>query len=358
MMRNRSVLGIVGSALLLCGLPMFGRAASVTLQRDAVIPVVVEESLSLKDSQPGDRFSARVQDINGRLPKGTVFAGRVVAVHASEGGKSASIDLEFTQILGPHGETTTVDAVPVLLKDKFLSKDADGNLTLRPEARTEGAASVGTLLKHPSEETALQALIDGPSDHSPADLVVTRGEKLGVVINRPVTWDLSPAQSVDKEPEPLLTPKLVTPYFGAPAGPQAPTRVLPKISGPSTYRTQELSGYRNSDSLQVQVGQQIIVFDRGYQPYRIGNTVMVPLTRAADQLGFQVDFGRKTNIYVEGDGFTIRLTQGSREYHVNGQVEVLPRAVTHHNDIIYVPLELLNTLTKENILVNGNKIGA
>ena len=84
----------------------------ITLYQDTVIPIVLDQPLSSTDNQPGDTFTATVND-DGKpenLPSGTKVEGHVVAAYPMSEGQPATLQLAFDRLVLPDGQTVPIEA--------------------------------------------------------------------------------------------------------------------------------------------------------------------------------------------------------------------------------------------------------
>ena len=90
-----------------------------------MIPVRLYTPLSSKTNRPGDRFTATVKygrDDAG-MPEGTRVEGVVREAIPSGNGKPGVLDIDFTRVVFPSGNTKTLDA-------SLISLDSDRHCNL------------------------------------------------------------------------------------------------------------------------------------------------------------------------------------------------------------------------------------
>ncbi|MGV3618807.1 MAG: copper amine oxidase N-terminal domain-containing protein [Fimbriimonas sp.] len=352
-MPNLRSFGLLGAATVLLGVPAFSSAATLVLRRDTVLPVVFGDSLTVRENRTGDRFTVRVED-SSQAPRGTRLEGRIVAMRESRGGRPASMDLEFTDIVMPDGTRRALRAVPIPLNDANVSRDRDGRLVVRRDPRkTEkfaiggalGGLVLGALGKKPVEGAIIGAIagavVGEASRKEDETTVVRRGQKMGALIDRDVRiefrdrdsdrWD---DEDRDRDDDDRYDDR-----------------------DRDRDRDRDDDRYDDRDErIVIEHADRELRFSDEEAPYREGNTIMVPLKRVADQLGLEVEDGRYKAIYVSGDKGSLRLEMDSSQARLNGKTTTLAHAVVDRDGVVYVPLDALAGLAKERITANGNRI--
>lgn len=326
-------------------MPGIGNASTYLLRRDNVLPVVFEDKLTMKESRPGDTFVVRVTD-NGQLPPGSEMLGRIDRIHPPRGNRPPSMDLRFTDILLPDHSRVSIDAAPLLLDDKTITRDGDGRMMAKQDIRQQqsdvlggaiGGFIVGSLFHRRVTGTIIGTMVGVSAAQSErakdSNIIASPGDKVGALINRDVSID----------------------YVGVPISRYDINRNLDRgMDGPVRgYRGPVDS--RRSGVIQITFENRDLGFPDDARPYRIGREVMVPLEPIADQLKLDVDRRPDRTIYVDGPDRNLRLTLNSREARLDGQRFDLPRTVLELNGVLYVPLSALTPMLKHDLLVNGKK---
>src|SRR5207249_4763290 len=110
-----------------------------------VIPVKLKSELSSKTSRPGDHFTAVVRsgrDDSG-LPDGTRVEGVVREALPSAEGKPGVLDLDFTKIVFPDGQTRSLEASLVSLDAKNVKRTSDGRLVATGKSSSDRTKFIG-----------------------------------------------------------------------------------------------------------------------------------------------------------------------------------------------------------------------
>jgi hypothetical protein len=83
---------------------------------------------------------------------------------------------------------------------------------------------------------------------------------------------------------------------------------------------------------------------------------MVPLERVCD--AFKIKFKKSFDDGYElrGELATMRLQRDSKEFQVRGRSGQLPVAVVERYGVIFVPVSVIATVSKDKVTVNGNRI--
>lgn len=327
----------------LAALPAFGTADTYVIRRDNVIPVVFEDKLTVHDNVPGDIFRARVTDTN-QLPPGSELEGRIDRIHRARGNRPASMDLRFTELLLPDRSRMPLDAAPIPLDDRYITRYGDGRIVAKQNIRQQqndilggaiGGFIVGSILHRRIAGTIIGAMVGtvaASNQHAEDNnVIVTSGQKVGALFNRDLTIDFNAA-------------------------------TLPSTTDMNRSLDREMDGpVRNYGSrmavnLRFRYDGQDLVFPADALPYRLGRTVMVPLEPTAHQLHLDVDRRSDRTIYVGGLSGNIRLTLDSREARVGGRRFDLPRTVLEINGVVYAPLDALLPVLKHDLFLNDRKV--
>lgn len=86
---------------------------SMVLQKNRVIPVVLDNRLSSRSNRAGDRFEAHaVGNSRTGFPRNTTFVGVVREAIAKSGNQPGRLKLRFTEAILPDGRRVAIDAVP------------------------------------------------------------------------------------------------------------------------------------------------------------------------------------------------------------------------------------------------------
>jgi len=340
--------GLVGLAAL-AALPCAGLADTFVLRRDNVIPVSFEATLTVKDNRPGDVFFAKVGQTD-QLPAGTEFEGRIDRIHPARGNRPSSMDLRFTNIILPDHSRVAFDAAPMPLDDKYITRTGDGRIVAKQNIRQQqndvlggaiGGFIVGSILHRRVAGTVIGTMIGigvAQSDHAKdANVIVTAGDRAGALINADVAIDFNSPNTLPTPPSRYEMNRQLDRGMSGPARgngrPEAETFVNINLN------------FRNKD----------LFFPIDARPYRVGKDVMVPLEPTATQLFLDVDRRPDRTIYVDGKDSNMRLTMNSRSARLDGRHFDLSRTVVERKGVVYVPLDALIPLVKEDVMLNGAK---
>jgi hypothetical protein len=235
------------------------------------------------------------------------------------------MDLEFTEIELPSGERTRVRAVPIPLTDDYVRKDRDGRFTVKDNARKReqavfgGAAGgllVGALLKKPFEGLVVGTLAgivaaESERKRGSGDLVLDRGQKIGVLIERDFAMYLREFRDNRRE-------------------------------------------NRRTEQPDFEFEGRPLRFGERERPFRHGDTWMLPLERTAEQLGVSIDFTKSGVAWLEYEDMTVRMRRDDREIRVNGKREKLDRPMEELRGVWYVPIDVFRALVGDRIVDQSN----
>jgi hypothetical protein len=179
-------------------------ANTVVLAANTVIPVVLNDTLSSRDSRVGDTFTANV-DTKGSnaymgLPEGTVVEGHVNAVKEKNGGTPGVLGLSFDRFRFPDGRTVNIDGSLIGLDSKSVD-NRDGRLIARKSSNRDtkyvgigaGAGALVALATKGNVITtaiiggALGYLYDQQQGKDARNVNLQSGAQFGVVLNRDET---------------------------------------------------------------------------------------------------------------------------------------------------------------------------
>jgi len=178
---------------------------NVSLQKDEVIPVTLDQTLSSTDNHVGDTFMATVS-ANGSegyatLPAGTKIEGHIAAVQPQTGDEPAVLDLAFDMIDFPNGTTMPIDGSLVSMDTQYAMQGDDGVYLARDEGitynrmvfvgfGTTDGQLVGTNESRPLMGSALDDSLSSiqaqlPEDqYQKSEIVLGAGTDMGIRINQ------------------------------------------------------------------------------------------------------------------------------------------------------------------------------
>jgi len=186
----------------------FHRTRRIVLNSGTVLPVKLDQSISSRDTQTGDRFTATLESGYNELPAGTRVVGAIREVIPARSGKPGVVDMDFRQIEMPDGQRFPIDGSLISLDNKNVIRHADGTIEARAGSSKNndrlkwvgiGAAGgliVGALTK---QNTLLSLLLGagagylynevGNNKNKSGDVSIKEGTQFGVRLDRQVAFD-------------------------------------------------------------------------------------------------------------------------------------------------------------------------
>lgn len=355
-------------ALGLAVLPALASAETVTVRRDTVVPVVMQDELNFNEGRRGDRFRARVE--SGReLPYGTVLEGRILEIRRGRGKDPDTMDLEFQNMVLPDGRRSAIRAVPIRLDDSRVRRSSDGRLVAGKGTKKEtyvlggllGGLILGNSVKKPFEGAVLGALAgialaetQGQDSHT----VAKRGTKLGAYFQRDARFEYAgPWNTRDGRYDDRYDPRdgryddRYDPRDG-----RYDDRYDPR-DGRYDDRYDPRTDRRDGRELVVSYQGRELRFSDNETPYWQGQTAMVPVERTARAMGFDVAWAGDRTLLIEDDRNLMRLDANSSEYRLNGRRSRLPHELVNRSGVWFCPVEVFSTMRANNVYVNGSKVG-
>lgn len=329
----------------------------IVIRDNEVIPVKFEKAVNAKSAKRGDRISAMV-DGDRYLPEGTRLVGRVVEVQRKDGSRKAYAELEFNEIELPNGQRVRVDAYPVPLNDRSVSRDRNGRMEAKKGTRrdnvvigsTVGGLILGSLIKKPFEGAIIGALggilvAETDAMNTSGELIVDKGQRMGAAFDREVVidWrDRDYRSDRDRDRD----------------------RDRDDWDRDDRDRRDDRDDYDRQDDrydrndIVIEFDRRELRFDRDQAPYRAGSTIMVPLGDMASQLKLEVSRTSGGVFYVEDEDNSIKLEQNKSEMRLNGKRTNLPRAIAEKDGVTYVPIEVFAAIKRDSLYVNGARVVA
>lgn len=334
----------------------------IDLERNRVVPVTLNENLSVRHSHQGDRFSATVEN-DYDLPEGTQLLGHVTSVKKQNGDEPPYIAVMFDTMRFPDGTRESIKAQPISMEGGLVKRDSRGRymatrkVIRRDQAVLGGAVAgliIGSILKKPFEGAVLGAvagIIVGEDQKSKQEnATLPRGTRMGALFDSPVHVAYNGSDwHADRYNDGYND------------------RDSRRDDGYASDRPAE-RGWRRTDrygrtestserDFSITYRDRPLRFSPDARPYRIGRTIMVPLIRTAEQMDLTVDSnGADGRLVVEGNDSKLRLEQGSSDYRLNGRSGTLAQRVVVRNGVTYVPLEILAQMTEEPVREDGNRV--
>jgi hypothetical protein len=322
-------------------------AEGIFVRRDTVVPIRFESDLTIKGSRTGQRFYATV-DQRGDLPFGSRLEGRILGVHEATDRQPAYLDLEFTRLI-QGDESRDLRATPMAFDDRHIDKMRDGRFVAKRSVRRRsdfalgGAAAgfiIGSIFKKQVEGLVaglVAGIILAETDRVGDDnVVIRRGQRMGALVTKDFRWNDYQGESGwnvrDEDPNNDWT--------------RPDDRQPGWQSGPS----------RPVDDYELRAGSRRVEFGRSERPYYIGDTLMVPVEALGDAFRISIKKNWDDSYEVRGERAIMRLQRDSREFRTRERFGTLPVAAVERYGVIYVPVDVLATVSREKVTVNGNRI--
>jgi hypothetical protein len=321
----------------------------IVIRDNEVVEVKFDKSINARNTRRGDRFSATVA--NDRvLPSGTRLMGRVAEIQRRDRDRKAFAELEFTDIEMPNGQRISVDAYPVALDNRSVSRNRNGRLEAKKETRrdhvvigsTVGGLILGSLIKKPFEGAVvgmLGGILVAETDalNTSGEMIVEKGQKMGAAFDREVVIDWRDGGRYDRYDEDRTD----------------------RRDDRGERRDDRNGDFDNGrNGIMVEYDDQELRFTEGNAPYRSGSTVMVPLAETAAQMGIDVVRTADRSFYLEDQDNTLKLEQNKSEARLNGKRISLPRAMEERDGVAFVPVEAFAAVKQDSLYVNGTRVSA
>jgi len=326
----------------------------IIIRDNEVVAVKFQNSINAKSSRRGDRFTAVVEDPRV-LPSGTKLIGRIAEIRRKDRDRKAYAELEFTDIELPDGYRTSIDAYPVPLNDRYVSRDRNGRMEAKKETRrdhvvigsTVGGLILGSLIKKPFEGAVIGALggiliAETDALNTSGELIVEKGQKMGAAFDREVVIDWRNDGRYDD-----------------PYGDRYDDRYDDRRDADRDRdRYEDRNRYEppTRDAIRVEFDDRPLRFAANREPFYDGSTVMVPLIDMADQLRLDVTRAANGVFYLEDEDNSLKLEQNKSEMRLNGRRINLPRTLLDRDGVTYVPVEAFAALKKDSLFVNGRRV--
>lgn len=321
----------------------------IVIRDNEVIPVKFEKSINAKSAKRGDRISAMV-DGDRYLPDGTRLVGRIAEVQRKDGDRKAFAELEFTELELPNGQRVQIDAYPVPLDSKSVTRDRNGRMEAKKGTRrdnvvigsTVGGLILGSLIKKPLEGAiigVLGGILVAETDalNTNGELIVDKGQKMGAAFDREVVvdWrdrDYRNDRYDDRDRD-------------------------DRDRDDRDYDVDRDDRYDRSD-IRIEFQDKELRFNRDEMPYRDGSVTMVPLGDMASQLDLEISRTSNGIFYLEDEDNTVKLEQNKSEFRLNGKRVSLPKAIVVRDGVTYVPIEAFAAIKRDSLYVNGSRVVA
>ncbi len=372
-------------------LPSLASASYVTLRRDTVLQIVIDDTLSIRSTHRGDRFGAHVE-ADRDLPRGTQLVGEVLDVREARSGQPAMMDLRFREIVMPDGYRTEFDGVPISLSDKSLTRDQQGRIVAKVDYRKKentvlGGAIGGFILGsvfHKQFEgivlgTVAGIIIAESGNKNDQNTVLQRGQKMGALVRNEVSFDWTDQGYAGNSRDGDDRGDATAPWRNAGdrynhnngdrgnRNEQIPDDRTPDDRRPETTNIPPVATQndtsRQSDPVfrpipVISCGSRDLAWADEAKPYRVGEVIMVPLTKAASQMGLRVsrEDMHGGRVIVESEDNYLQMELTSTRAKINGRPITLSQAAVEKEDVVYVPVDVLAQITKDIVYLDGKKI--
>lgn len=182
-------------------------ARTISVPSKTVVTVTLDQALSSQTAVRGDKFSSTVVSNragDSEFPAGTRLEGTVVGVTRKTGSEPGTLDLRFTNIILPNGQSyQTIGRLIDINDSNSVQSVGQGRVVAKPASRNNqlkvigiGAAAgygIGRLLKKNGVVSAILGagagfLFDRSQKNSVREAVVPAGTRIGVRLDRAVTY--------------------------------------------------------------------------------------------------------------------------------------------------------------------------
>lgn len=293
------------------------------ISRDQIEPVILLDTLDVRDSREGDLFYARPKEVS-RFPLGTKFEGRINRIRedrrSNRGDRtSGSMDVEFVAIVFPNGARAPMKGFPCNLRDTRRTNDGRlvGSMPRDRRLETVGiGAAAGYILggtQHKSWEGAFLGTIASAiyadnqyRNQRNSSIVARRGDEIGVWFDRDFRYNWGDGRD-DRDRD----------------------------------RDDRFNDRRFPE---LRCEGRALRYDNCKPIYR-DRTLYVPLFLTARQVGVTVTDVRDSSlVLMEFGDDLLRIDRMGRNYRFNGRRGELPGNMYEDGGQIFVPIEAFDTL--------------
>jgi hypothetical protein len=348
-----------------------------------VIPVVFEDSLTMRNTRTGDRFFARVDDTR-YLPAGTRMEGRVEGIREARGREPGMMDLQFTELVMPDGQRHRINALPVPLTDRYVNRDREGRFTVKNEVKKKegmvlggmiGGFILGSIFQKGLEGTvigAIAGIVLAENDRSnDGNTVITKGQRMGALINRDVNFDWRSngrrEDEWDRRDDGRREDRRDDRWDNRDDRRNDERRNDERRNDDRREDDRWSQGERRDDrrddrydrDTRIVFGIRDVTFPDRQRPFSEQGTLMVPLESASKQMNMRVSRDETRTdryIFIDGTEGYLQVELGSREARLNGRRVTMPQAPVERDRVLYVPLEMLAQISRETVYLNGTRV--
>jgi hypothetical protein len=368
MIRGRWSLVGAGFAMATANItPAAAQDRRLTLPVGTVIPVKLNQSLSSKQNEPGDRFSATVKEglDDAGLPVGTRVEGVIREALPSRDGKAGVLDVDFRRIILPDGASKSIEGTLYSLNGKDV-KRKDGRLVASADKGKDRlkwvgiGAGAGLLISTLTKGNTLFSTLLGAgagyaynelSNKKAGDVNLKEGTEFGMRLDRAVDV------TVDERTFSRWRDRIGNDRYSD--DPRFDERDRDRIEDDRFYRrgdgfergndrARERSSprsrlNRDSDEIGMIIDRREVRFSSA-KPFVRNDVVFVPLepiSRAVD-VDYRYDAGDKV---VRARDGKVRMNVGSRVVFVDGERKIMPAAAEIRNGVVFVPSQFVAWMT-------------
>jgi hypothetical protein len=328
----------------------------VVLPTGSVIPVRLDQSLTSKTAQSGDRFVATVRYGTGDagLPEGASVQGVVRESLRSAGGKPGVLDLDFRRLVTPGGQDRPLTGSLIALDSKSVQSSDTGRMVATGSKSKDrlkfiglGAGAgllIGTLTKKGNKviDTMLGAgagyLYNELKNKKAGDVNLKAGTEFGIRLDRQLAFDTNRTDSYRTSASDGSYDDLNN---------QEPDSKDSR--DPLARRTshRERTGAA-SDSFVTDIGMRIddrSVSFGSTKPFMRGRKTLVPLGIVARAANFDYYYDSRHRMIRAGRNGDLRLGLNSRIADLNGAARSLPVVSEIRDGTLYVPAQFIGLAT-------------
>jgi len=321
-----------------------------TIPAGTVVPVQLDQPLSSRSSNSGERFMATVKSgsDDAGLPAGTRIEGVVRNAVSSGEGKPGVLDVAFRRIIFPNGTSQNITASVYSLNGKDVTR-RDGRLVAsgnksQDQLKWVGiGAGAGLLLSQVVKGNTLLDILLGAGggylysqtqNKRAGDVSLNSGTEFGVRFDRDVSIPADTIRYYRRNPNNDDT------YLNRDYDRPNDRYYNDQSTNRYYRRDQYLESGNGSSSVTVILDDQTATFGRMNRPYTRNGVVYLPLA-AMGRLGhfdYRYDSANRM-IYANNDD--MRLSLDSRWATINGERRRLPAMAEMHNGVLFVPMQFI-----------------
>lgn len=324
----------------------------VSLTTGTVIPVRLDQKLSSKVNQVGDRFTVTVRygDDDADLPEGSQIRGVVVGVERSQNGKPGTLDLDFRWMTTPGGQSHSLDGSLIALNGKDVKATDSGQLVASRDAGKDRlkligiGAGGGLLIGKLTKSNAIWSTVlgagagylynDFANRPKPGDVVLNRGAEFGIRLDRPMNFTTNrrdgDATRTAREDD-------------------ADERAAARYADAQRAEARERSASEaRGDEIGMMIDNNDVDFESARPVLRNGR-VLVPLDAVARAADFDYTYD-KANRMIRARRGQVRLPLSSNIARMAGRRYRMSGISEMRDGTLYVPLEFVGLAADATVL--------